>query len=237
MHLAGGNLDPAVLFAEWSAVASGVAGVLGDAEELPGHIFNLGHGVPPDTDPDVLTRVVELVHSETPLIGDSGTPAMPPVALCDRFPQVDPADLLSSFVPPPHFSDVRFETYIPDPTAPSQAAAVHELERFAQEVNESRQTKGSCFDGQGVAGRPRRASAVSTSTVASEWARPTFWHLCGVRRRPRSYVPMERSWSTRTLSVRWVLSRRWKRCARTHWSVSMSSNSTTLATRSSCRRS
>lgn len=70
---------------------------------------------------------------------------MPPVALCDRFPQVDPADLLSGFVPPPHFSDVRFETYIPDPTAPSQAAAVHELERFAQEVNESRQTKGKLF--------------------------------------------------------------------------------------------
>lgn len=60
-----GNLDPAVLFAEWSAVAAGVMRVLGDAKELPGHIFNLGHGVPPDTDPDVLTRVVELVHSET----------------------------------------------------------------------------------------------------------------------------------------------------------------------------
>ena len=60
-----GNLDPAVLFAEWPAVSEGVMRVLGDAQGLPGHIFNLGHGVPPDTDPDVLTRVVDLVHRES----------------------------------------------------------------------------------------------------------------------------------------------------------------------------
>ncbi len=60
-----GNLDPAVLFANWSAVSTSVLRVLGEAEGLPGHIFNLGHGVPPDTDPDVLSRVVDLVHSET----------------------------------------------------------------------------------------------------------------------------------------------------------------------------
>lgn len=60
-----GNLDPAVLFANWSAVNENVIRILGEAEELPGHIFNLGHGVPPDTNPDVLTKIVELVHSET----------------------------------------------------------------------------------------------------------------------------------------------------------------------------
>lgn len=60
-----GNLDPAVLFADRSSVATSVLRVLGEAQGLPGHIFNLGHGVPPDTDPDVLTRVVDLVHSET----------------------------------------------------------------------------------------------------------------------------------------------------------------------------
>ena len=58
-----GNLDPATLFAPWSAVEAQVGAVLADAEGLPGHIFNLGHGVLPDTDPDVITRVVELVHS------------------------------------------------------------------------------------------------------------------------------------------------------------------------------
>ena len=58
-----GNLDPAVLFAP---VAGGRARVgtraLAAAGPAPGHVFNLGHGVPPDTDPDVLTRVVDLVH-------------------------------------------------------------------------------------------------------------------------------------------------------------------------------
>ena len=33
----------------------------------PGHVLNLGHGVPPDTDPDVLTRLVEFVHTAGPL--------------------------------------------------------------------------------------------------------------------------------------------------------------------------
>lgn len=60
-----GNLDPAVLFAPWEAVEREVRQVLADAEGLPGHIFNLGHGVLPATDPDVLTRVVALVHELT----------------------------------------------------------------------------------------------------------------------------------------------------------------------------
>ena len=60
-----GNLDPAALFAGPAAVAARVRQVLADAEGLPGHIFNLGHGVLPTTDPDVLTGVVELVHEST----------------------------------------------------------------------------------------------------------------------------------------------------------------------------
>jgi len=60
-----GNLDPAVLFAPWSVLEQEVRRVLRSAEGLPGHIFNLGHGVPPETDPDKLTRVVELVHDLT----------------------------------------------------------------------------------------------------------------------------------------------------------------------------
>ena len=58
-----GNLDPAVLFAPWPVVAERVRDVHARGSRAEGHIFNLGHGVLPETDPDVLTRVVELVHS------------------------------------------------------------------------------------------------------------------------------------------------------------------------------
>ena len=60
-----GNLDPAVTFAPWAAVEEQTRRVLADATELTGHIFNLGHGVLPDTDPDVLARIVDLVHEAT----------------------------------------------------------------------------------------------------------------------------------------------------------------------------
>jgi uroporphyrinogen decarboxylase len=58
-----GNLDPAVLLAGWPVVERAVRRVVAEGRRCPGHIFNLGHGVLPDTDPDVLSRVVELVHS------------------------------------------------------------------------------------------------------------------------------------------------------------------------------
>ena len=61
-----GNLDPAVLSAPWPVVAERVRAVIRAGAAAPGHIFNLGHGVPPSTDPDVLTRIVELVHAEGP---------------------------------------------------------------------------------------------------------------------------------------------------------------------------
>ncbi|MEO3742870.1 uroporphyrinogen decarboxylase [Plantactinospora sp. B5E13] len=57
-----GNLDPAVLFAPWPVVEAEVRRVLAEGTVTPGHVFNLGHGVLPETDPDVLTRVVALVH-------------------------------------------------------------------------------------------------------------------------------------------------------------------------------
>jgi uroporphyrinogen decarboxylase len=58
-----GNLDPALLGADWSVVEAAVRRIVEQGRAASGHIFNLGHGVPPDTDPDVLTRIVELVHS------------------------------------------------------------------------------------------------------------------------------------------------------------------------------
>src|SRR3954447_7893361 len=60
-----GNLDPATVFAPWPAVAERARDVLRRGASATGHVFNLGHGVLPDTDPDVLARLVELVHSET----------------------------------------------------------------------------------------------------------------------------------------------------------------------------
>lgn len=59
-----GNLDPALLGAPWPVVAERTRAVVAAGSEAPGHIFNLGHGVPPDTEPDVLQRVVDLVHDE-----------------------------------------------------------------------------------------------------------------------------------------------------------------------------
>jgi uroporphyrinogen decarboxylase len=57
-----GNLDPAVCLAPWDVVETETKKILNRAGGRAGHVFNLGHGVLPDTDPAVLERVVELVH-------------------------------------------------------------------------------------------------------------------------------------------------------------------------------
>jgi cell division protein ZapE len=53
------------------------------------------------------------------------------VSLCDRVPTLDVDDLLQRFTPPPRFAGVRFDTYVPNPDHPSQAAARADLEAFA----------------------------------------------------------------------------------------------------------
>jgi uroporphyrinogen decarboxylase len=60
-----GNLDPAALTAPWDVVEREALDVLSRAAGRPGHVFNLGHGVLPNTDPDVLTRLAHLVHEQT----------------------------------------------------------------------------------------------------------------------------------------------------------------------------
>ncbi|MEX1168532.1 MAG: uroporphyrinogen decarboxylase [Chloroflexota bacterium] len=60
-----GNLDPARLMAGWEATHAGAQAVLEEASGRPGHVFNLGHGVLPNTDTDLLRRLVDLVHEET----------------------------------------------------------------------------------------------------------------------------------------------------------------------------
>jgi uroporphyrinogen decarboxylase len=59
-----GNLDPALVFAPWEVIADRASDVIARGRSAPGHIFNLGHGVLPGTDPGVLTRLVEFVHQD-----------------------------------------------------------------------------------------------------------------------------------------------------------------------------
>ena len=60
-----GNLDPAVLLADRVTVDREVRRVVQQGRAARGHVFNLGHGVLPETDPGVLTSVADLVHELT----------------------------------------------------------------------------------------------------------------------------------------------------------------------------
>jgi uroporphyrinogen decarboxylase len=65
-----GNLDPSLVLAGAATALAGTDAVLADnlradGTRHPGHIFNLGHGVQPDTDPGVLEAVVAHVHEST----------------------------------------------------------------------------------------------------------------------------------------------------------------------------
>jgi len=60
-----GNLDPALVLAGTEVALAGADRVLADNGGHPGHIFNLGHGVQPNTDPGVLTAIVSHVHERT----------------------------------------------------------------------------------------------------------------------------------------------------------------------------
>jgi uroporphyrinogen decarboxylase len=57
-----GNLDPAVCLAPWDVLEAETRRILRERPPGPGHIFNLGHGVLPETEPDTLARLVDLVH-------------------------------------------------------------------------------------------------------------------------------------------------------------------------------
>jgi uroporphyrinogen decarboxylase len=60
-----GNLDPALLLGPWERAEAATLQILETVAGRHGHIFNLGHGVLPDTEPDVLGQLVELVHEKT----------------------------------------------------------------------------------------------------------------------------------------------------------------------------
>jgi uroporphyrinogen decarboxylase len=59
-----GNIDPALLAAPWPVLEAHIRDVLERGRAAPAHVLNLGHGVPPETDPGVLTRIVEFVQHE-----------------------------------------------------------------------------------------------------------------------------------------------------------------------------
>jgi cell division protein ZapE len=75
-----------------------------------------------------------------------------PASLVDRLPEVRPEDLVSQLVPPPRFDGARFETYLPDPAQPSQAAAVEVLRAFAGRLEPPR--RGLFGRAKPVPGRP-----------------------------------------------------------------------------------
>lgn len=65
-----GNLDPAALCAPWPVVAERAREVLTRGRTAEGHVFNLGHGVLPATEPDTLARLTDLVHEESARRGE-----------------------------------------------------------------------------------------------------------------------------------------------------------------------
>jgi uroporphyrinogen decarboxylase len=60
-----GNLDPSAVLAPWPVVRDRAADVLRRGQAAPGHVFNLGHGVLPETDPGMLARLADFVHEQS----------------------------------------------------------------------------------------------------------------------------------------------------------------------------
>ena len=69
-----GNLDPALLLAPWPVIEERARDVLDRGRAAEGHVFNLGHGVPPSTDPGVLRRLVDYVHAASASAGPGTAP-------------------------------------------------------------------------------------------------------------------------------------------------------------------
>lgn len=57
-----GNLDPALLLAPWNVIEERAKAILDQGMEQPGHIFNLGHGVFPQVNPETLKRLTDFIH-------------------------------------------------------------------------------------------------------------------------------------------------------------------------------
>lgn len=60
-----GNLEPMLLLAPWEVLAERAQKIIDEGKKLPGHIFNLGHGIVPEVDPDTVTRLVSFIHENS----------------------------------------------------------------------------------------------------------------------------------------------------------------------------
>jgi uroporphyrinogen decarboxylase len=73
-----GNLDPVLLFADWRELRSRAEEILRRAGGRPGHIFNLGHGILPETPVENVKNLARFVQEYTPSTSDSGSPSSAP---------------------------------------------------------------------------------------------------------------------------------------------------------------
>lgn len=60
-----GNLEPMLLLAPWELLSQRALSIIEEGKKLPGHVFNLGHGIVPQVDPAVVTRLVEFIHDNS----------------------------------------------------------------------------------------------------------------------------------------------------------------------------
>ncbi len=60
-----GNLEPMLLLSPWEVLAPRALSIIEEGKKLPGHVFNLGHGIVPQVDPEVVTRLVEFIHEKS----------------------------------------------------------------------------------------------------------------------------------------------------------------------------
>jgi uroporphyrinogen decarboxylase len=126
-----GNLDPALLLGPWERVERGTLEILRRANGRPGHIFNLGHGVLPETDPADLSRLVELVHERTAVRGGFGAKesvpqgrAGRPLAASSVAPIAHSLLTLPASLPANDQRTPATSTFTPNPPSPMTQVAV-----------------------------------------------------------------------------------------------------------------
>ncbi len=107
--------------------------------------------------------------------------------LVDRTPVVDPSQLVAGLVPPRQFADVRLDTYRPDPSEPTQAAAVERLRRFGTTVGRPARRRG-LFGRGGGAPEPTGVYLDGGFGVGKTHLLASLWHLAPGRRAFGTFV-------------------------------------------------
>src|SRR3954451_4749311 len=168
-----GNLDPAVLLADRATVDREVRRVVEQGRAARGHIFNLGHGVLPETDPGALTHVAELVHE---LSGPCPRSAPPPLRLRPAPPPRRPV-ASSSSVPGSPAS--------PRPSSGAGGGPMTRSSSWRPATGSAASCTGWSWPGTGTTPAPRRCSPASRrpSISSRRWAWGTGWSRPRPRRR------------------------------------------------------